>query len=291
MGINKNNLRFLLLARKTGVDFSKVAMIGRQTINMPIEHFVGVMENESGFKESRETWKNIFGDRYAERLLQYLGALVTDSFDFSEYENATYIHDFNTPISDSFKKKYSLVIDGGSLEHIFNFPVAIKNCMDMVGENGHFISITPSNNNFGHGFYQFSPELFYRVLSKDNGFNINSMYYYDSKFSPKWKSVEDPERVGKRVTLINNKPLFLVVLAQRERITSLLEKTPQQSDYQTLWQDHNKNSNGKSASTSIIKRIKSIFPITFRIWLFRKLNSKPNAEFFKTLNIISLLKK
>ena len=68
------------------------------------------------------------------------------------------------------KNKYTLVIDGGCLEHIFNFPVAIKNCMEMLQEGGHFIGITPANNLMGHGFYQFSPELYFRIFSKENGF-------------------------------------------------------------------------------------------------------------------------
>jgi hypothetical protein len=133
-------------------DFSKTAMIGRQTLNMPESHFIDVMNTESGFSETTEKWRELYSGRYAEKLLTYLGAEVADSFDFSDYEQASFVHDFNVPISDQHKNKYTLVIDGGSLEHIFNFPVAIKNCMEMTSINGHFISITPSNNNFGHGF-------------------------------------------------------------------------------------------------------------------------------------------
>src|SRR6185369_5889372 len=119
----------------------------------------------------------------------------------------------NEPIADQFKNKYSLVIDGGSLEHVFNFPVAISNCMQMVKANGHFISVTPANNNFGHGFYQFSPELFYRVLNSENGFKVKSMYYYDNKFSKNWMSVVDPDKVKKRGYLVNSTPTMLILLA------------------------------------------------------------------------------
>src|SRR5438477_418150 len=79
-------------------------------------------------------------------------------------------HDMNEPIPDKFKETYTAVLDGGSLEHVFNFPVAIKNCMEMVKVGGHYLAITPANNFFGHGFYQFSPELYFTVLSKENGF-------------------------------------------------------------------------------------------------------------------------
>jgi len=290
MGINKNSLRFLLLAKKRGVDFSRTAMIGRQTLNMPESHFIDVMKNESGMTEPLATWAHLYEGRYAEKLLQFLGAETADSFDFSDYEQATYVHDFNNPIADEHKNKYTLVIDGGSLEHIFNFPTAMRNCMEMTASKGHFISITPSNNNFGHGFYQFSPELFYRVLNHDNGFAVKLMYYYDDKFSAHWKSVADPDKVRKRVTLINDKPVMLILLAERESIKSLFDKTPQQSDYQSAWEEGSYGSKDKKNQKGIKGKIKKMLPITFKIWLDRKINSKPNPEFYKDVNIVDLLR-
>jgi hypothetical protein len=290
MGINKNSLRFLLLAKKTGVDFSRTAMIGRQTLNMPESHFIEVMSNESGMVEPAESWKHLYEGRYAEKLLKFLGAETAHSFDFSDYEQATFVHDFNAPISGEHKNKYTLVIDGGSLEHIFNFPIAMRNCMEMTAVGGHFISITPSNNNFGHGFYQFSPELFYRVLNADNGFAMKLMYYYDDKFSPNWKSVADPDKVRKRVTLINDKPVMLILLAQRESIKNLFETTPQQSDYQAAWEEGAYGSKNKKNQSGLKGKIKKMLPITFKIWLDRKINSKPNPEFYKDVNIVNLLR-
>ena len=107
---------------------------------------------------------------YAEEFLKRLGAKETISIDASAYEGASLVHDMNLPIGDDLKRRFSVVIDGGTLEHVFNFPVAIKNCMQMVDVGGHFFVHTMANNFMGHGFYQFSPELFYRVFSPENGF-------------------------------------------------------------------------------------------------------------------------
>jgi hypothetical protein len=46
----------------------------------------------------------------------------------------------------------------------FNFPVALANAMKMAKIGGHFAARTPANNQCGHGFYQFSPGLFYRII-------------------------------------------------------------------------------------------------------------------------------
>src|SRR5829696_928079 len=68
------------------------------------------------------------GDGYAEPFLEHLGAEKIVSFDASDYENASVAHDFNQPIPAEFRNRFSVVLDGGKLEHVFNFPIAINNC-------------------------------------------------------------------------------------------------------------------------------------------------------------------
>ena len=50
-----------------------------------------------------------------------LGAKSIDSIDFSDYENASIIHDLNIDLPNNLENKYSLVLDWGTLEHFFNF--------------------------------------------------------------------------------------------------------------------------------------------------------------------------
>ena len=127
---------------------------------------------------SNEFLKN---NKYADSLFKKLGSNDLDILDYSNYENANVVQDLNKPINDKYKEKYSFVYDGGTLEHVFNFPNAIKNCMDLVKAGGYFCQATVANNLCGHGFYQFSPELYYRIFSEENGFGRriwNSGEYY-----------------------------------------------------------------------------------------------------------------
>ena len=63
--------------------------------------------------------------------------------------------------------QFDVVYDGGTLEHVFNFPVALRNAMELLRPGGRLFTIhTCANNLCGHGFYQFSRELFYRTLSQ-----------------------------------------------------------------------------------------------------------------------------
>ena len=59
----------------------------------------------------------------------------------------------------ALRERFSVVIDGGLLEHVFDFPTAIRNCMRMVRQGGHLILNLPVNNFPGHGFYKFGPGL------------------------------------------------------------------------------------------------------------------------------------
>lgn len=157
MGFDINGIRLLVKTRALGVDFSEVAMLGRQGLHIS-ERDLQKIFIENGVKAAAADVLAARGG-YAEPLLTALGAKRADSIDASAYEHATIIHDMNDPIPADMKGGYSLVIDGGTLEHVFNFPMAIRNCLKMERPGGHFIGITPANNFLGHGFYQFSPEL------------------------------------------------------------------------------------------------------------------------------------
>jgi hypothetical protein len=76
---------------------------------------------------------------YAEPLLTHLGATEVHSYDYSAYKETTHLFDMNGQIPDETKEQYTTVFDRGSLEHVFNFPVAIKNCMEIVKVGGHYL--------------------------------------------------------------------------------------------------------------------------------------------------------
>ena len=160
MAIDTHTTRFLLYAKRLGVDFSRSAMIGRLCLTLTPSGLKRSLA-EFGLSFDDEVVDRIFreGKGYAEGFLRYLGASYVHSFDRSDYEGATHLHDLNQPIPERHKERYSLVLDGGSLEHIFNFPMAIRNCLEMVEIGGYFLATSPMNNFVGHGFYQFSPEL------------------------------------------------------------------------------------------------------------------------------------
>lgn len=182
--------------------------------------------------------KSDISNYYSEELFRHIGVFEIDSMDFSSYENAKIVHDLNYPIPENFKSNYELVFDGGTLEHVFNFPIALKNAIDLLKIGGTFISFTPSNNYCGHGFYQFSPELFYRVFQPDYGMEIIRIQLFDVQ-SKVLYNIIDPEKIQERVEFQTLNPVLIFVEAKKIGEFKY-SQFPQQSDYLTSWENNKK---------------------------------------------------
>lgn len=239
MGLDSNGIKLLLYAKSLGVDFSETVTIGRQYLYIEPSGLKEILSSFN-YQVDDKNLELIFKENngYAETFFRYIGANITDSFDYSNYEGATHIHDMNLAIPDIYKDKCNVVIDGGALEHIFNFPVAIKNCMEMIKTNGYYIGMTIGNNFMGHGFYQFSPELFFSIFTKENGYELVKIIAVDTSSNQQWFSIKDPNELKERVTLVNSSPLYLFVIAKKiDSSVEIFKSAPQQSDYELMWQD------------------------------------------------------
>ena len=228
MGFNADDLRFLLSAQRSfGLSGDSVCTLGRLSLLLTQK------ELDRAFGEYSKERFALPSDRaalFADDLLQPLGFSV-HSMDLSDYEDASIIHDLNKPITADLIESFDLVWDGGTLEHVFNFPTALCSAMRMVKIGGHLVLRTPANNQCGHGFYQFSPELFFRVLVPEYGFKLLRIYM-TGKGGP--YHVADPATVKGRVELLNSEGAMLMVHARK--IAPVRDTiSPQQSDYVSTW--------------------------------------------------------
>ncbi len=236
MGLNAHHLRFLLRARAAGVSFERPITIGRQQLFMDIPTMRRSFRHLGREITDAEAERLLTeDDGFAEPVLRLLGASSPDAMDASTYEGASVVHDLNAPLPAELRERYSLVVDSGSLEHVFDFPRAVRSCLEMVEVGGHFIAMSPANNSMGHGFYQFSPELFYRALSPENGFRVVEMVAVEMRDDAPWYAVRDPAEVGRRVEWQSSSETYLFVCARRERAVPLFATPPQQSDYAGAW--------------------------------------------------------
>ena len=191
--------------------------------------------------------------------------------DRSDFEGATLLHDLNERFAEEHRGHFTLVLDGGTLEHVFDYPSALRHCLELVALRGHFITISaPAQNLMGHGFYQFSPELFFRVFTAENGFALRKIILYDtSQIDAPFFEVYDPAVTGKRTELNSGRPMHLAVLAQRTETKPILARPPQQSDYAAAWEKYRASTPMSSLSGSRIERLRAALNPYWPYWLRR----------------------
>ena len=252
MGLDAKGVQFLLAARALGVSFARTATLGRQRL---LARPSWLRRCLHGFGMDLDPGAERFTTArgFADPFLHFLGAERVVSVDASDYEGATRIVDLNGTLPADLEGAFSAVVDAGTLEHVFDIRAAMGNCMRMVAPDGHLLSITVANNMAGHGFYQFSPELLYRVFTEANGFRVERMLVTEVS-SARWYEVADPAAVGDRVQLRTFRPVYLCVAARRLAVRPVLADAPQQSDYLPAWRTGDPPGRAAGVGVDLVER-------------------------------------
>lgn len=243
MGLTINELESLAALPRLG----EVLTIGRQNL------FIHARERARLTTLGVDAASGVPFGTYVDDVLLVMGATTVTALDHSDYEGAELVHDLNKRLPSETEQKFDTVVDGGSLEHVFNVPVALANLMRAVAIDGHLMLSLPANNLCGHGFYQFSPELMFRVFSETAGFAKPAVTLVESRYpgielAPAVRAyrVNDPASAGERVGLLGRRPVMMVAVAQKlQHVDEPFAVTPQQSDYQARWGTGSRHGRGK----------------------------------------------
>lgn len=267
MGIVYPDARRLWAARRRGISFRETATLGRQNLYLhrsEIRQFQrDYLAAYGGSQVPLSSYE--FGGWADEFFKSVLGVESLVTIDNSDYEGAGVIHDLNLPLPLNLANRFDVVLDGGTLEHVFNFPVAISNAMRMLRVGGTLFMSTPANNLCGHGFYQFSPELMFRIFAPENGFELREVTlspttYFDIELAPIRKTfvVTDPAILRQRVTLMEKRLVLMLVEAVKRADVTPFIKPPQQSDYLPLWDTGRSSSPARGVFKRMFDRLPQI---------------------------------
>lgn len=288
MGINTSFAHLLVQARLQGAEFTETLTIGRQSLTVPRRELAR-MAARLGLSEASLPG----GDGFAEGFLSgFLAARSVRSLDYSDYQQADIVHDLNQPLPQDLRNSFDALIDGGSIEHIFDIRQVLANYMALVRTGGSVFILTTANNLCGHGFYQFSPEFFYRVFAPANGFETRQVVLIESPLLSVEKSrrsryfqVNDPAAVGKRIQLVNCRPSMIFLHARKVSEQQPFATAPLQSDYSDLKWDSKRLGAGESEAAPPVSdfRFLSAWQELQRRLRQKRKNSYRNKRFFKRL--------
>ena len=232
MGLDTTAVMFLCGAKSMGVDFSNTITLGRQWFFPEVTALEKVFSVLGAPHDASQFLKE---NKYSENFFSLLGAQQVASVDMSDFEGATYVHDMNMPLPCELHGRFTVVHDSGTLEHVFHFVQALKNCMEMVAVGGYFTQISNANNFMGHGFWQIAPELVYRVFSPANGFHVKTVLLHEAAPGTGWYFAMNPDDVHGRVELCNSRPTYILTAAKKVADVEIFASMPQQSDYARAW--------------------------------------------------------
>lgn len=144
---------------------------------------------------------------HAKTFFEMLG--IKEYFDIDKFEidSPQILHDLNTPIPGELRGKFNLIIDSGTMEHIFDVRQVLENVVSMCRVSGWVIHIAPASNFMDHGFYSFSPCFFYDFYQA-NGFDEFTCYilqinpdnmreaspYFEYHYGMNLRELIDPQR-------------------------------------------------------------------------------------------------
>jgi SAM-dependent methyltransferase len=141
-------------------------------------------------------------DGYAERMFDRLGFAAIETLDASPYEAAAQglfrQHDLNLPVPQDLHGRYAFVYDGGTLEHVFNVPMALANLFNLLRPGGRVVGLNPLNGWPEHGMYQFSAELVYGFWKRMAGCRVLSCRAISQTPGLYDRDIADPQDTGRR---------------------------------------------------------------------------------------------
>ncbi len=281
MGLRITSMLTIEYARKQyGADLSRTLTLGRQFRAFSEKEFRKYMPDFVG-KITPELLSKDFESPYAEGLFQDMYGSKLQSLDGFSHENPDILHDLNQPVPKELEGKFSCIIDGGTMEHVFAVPMVLGNCFSMLELGGIYICMVPTNNFNGHGLYQFSPDFFYSTFTKQNGMEIKDVFIV--KFSAKdkvWKIKYSPAEAAGRVQFDVNTQTEIYVIAQK------IGPTPetilaQQTDYAEGWYEEERSITNTAKRDALIEKAPRKLVYAFRQFLYEPLVRRKNITKIK----------
>ena len=168
MGLDFNTAKFLLWGKNLGVSFERTLTLGHQGFYVPPAKFRRKVK-QFGMAATPEQIARCFEhppmtSPFADNFLRFLGAREVVSVDRSDFEAATLLHDLNEPFPEKWHGQMDFVFDGGTLEHIFNYPVALANCLELLRVRRPFCHLHARVGPDGARFLSIQPGTFFPGL-------------------------------------------------------------------------------------------------------------------------------
>lgn len=205
------------------------------------------------------------GNVDASMFFEMLGFSKCSTLDALELDGpVTVLHDLNKPIPKSLHASHDLVIDGGTIEHVFDVAMALRNTVNLVRPGGLVMHASPVLL-YDHGFYGINPtalEDWYRA----NDFDIlaSVCLLYDHQRGAYGKNLCFPYQLGFQPpnSLFGRYQMGVFFCARRTSDRLAIEAAPLQGVYATAAAD--KGTSRNQPQSPLRRQMVGLLPMALR---------------------------
>jgi hypothetical protein len=246
MGIGSKAARFLMEQGLKRPFSGSVLTLGLQDLSFDLDRLSKTAQR-AGFKSpglanlARLPPHQPATDRLLFELLGFSEVVRTDVNAYQGAEMLFDLNDENGPQAE-YRGHFDCVIDGGTMEHVFHVPNALKNIFEFTKVGGRIIHMSPTSNYVDHGFYSFSPTLFYDFYS-ENGFEIDQCRLFRHTYNVEGKAWIAGDYSPGSLDSISfgglDDGLYATFFVATKTAASTAHRIPQQSLYRRHWAKKN----------------------------------------------------
>jgi hypothetical protein len=210
MGINLSFIGFFDCLKQQHALRGPMIGLGSLEIQEPLKEIQAFAEKNLYWNLGQErNVRSLFRDRYG----------VTDYRDCDLNDKADIKLDFNKPITPGLFSVAMTVLNGGTIEHVFDIAQAMVNIHNMAQPEATIIHLAPISW-YNHGYYNFNPYLFasiaqvnkYRLLAEAFHFKSNELHItFDGR-----KPTEQTEKIEKMFSTASIPSNALYMVAYRK---------------------------------------------------------------------------
>jgi SAM-dependent methyltransferase len=154
-----------------------VLFIGRQSVLFTPDELVsqlrshGLTVDAGAIESDRSTVNRLpgYGALATDRsIFRALGIDSVKALDVSAYEGAEIVHDLNRPIPDTLRECADFIVDGSTLDNVFDPASALRNYARLLRPGGRLVMVNAMNTR--EGCYTICPADWYLDYFVANGF-------------------------------------------------------------------------------------------------------------------------
>ena len=171
MGLNFVYFPFLDVCRERGILKGPLLALGSQEIHESRDG-IGAYARRHGYRELEKqgTVAALFKERY--------GVEEYESCDLNERADVQL--DLGRPLPEAMHGRWNAVLDGGTMEHIFDVRRVLENIHLGLAPGGAALHLSPLTWH-NHGFYNFTPKFFQGLARANNYQFVAEAYFFQGR--------------------------------------------------------------------------------------------------------------